>query len=96
MTTLNSRPPTKAASALRPAIRRVVAKGLELEGEGASNTYYLGWEWHEIPVPLPKRKVLVEEEIVRINYHSRSTTTYMVKDPDLARQALEAIGDGGG
>ena len=76
--------------AANPEIRRVVAKALELEEEGASNTYYLGWEWHEIPVALPKLKVLVEEEIVKINYRSRSTTTYM----DLARQALEAIGDG--
>jgi Holliday junction DNA helicase RuvB len=80
--------------ATNPEIRRVVAKALELEEEGAENTYYLGWEWHEIPVPLPKLKVLVEEEIVKINYHSRSTTAYMVKDPDLARQALDAIGDG--
>ena len=48
----------------------------------------------EIPLLLPKLKVPVEEEIVKINYHSRSTSTYMVKDPDFARQALETIGDG--
>ncbi len=80
--------------AANPEIRRVVAKALELEEAGEENTYYLGWEWHGIPIPLPKIKVLIEEEILKISYHSRSTTTYKVKDPDLARQALEAIGDG--
>ena len=80
--------------AANPEIRRIVAKALELEAEGADNTYYLGWNWHEIPVPLPRLKVLVEEGIVKINYQSRSTTTYMVQDPELAHQALEAIGDG--
>ncbi len=79
--------------AANPEIRHIVAKALELE-EAQESSYYLGWEWHEIPIPLPKIKVLIEEEILKINYHSRSTTTYKVKDPDLARQALEAIGDG--
>ncbi len=80
--------------AANPEIRHMVAKALELETAGAENTYYLGWERHEIQAPIQKLKVLLEEEIVKINYHSRSTTTYMVKDPELARQALDAIGDG--
>jgi len=77
-----------------PEIRRIVAKALEVEQEGAESPYYLGWAWSDIPVPVQKLKVLVEEGIVKINYQSRSTTTYMVKDPELVRQALEAIGDG--
>ncbi len=45
--------------AANPEIRRIVAKALELEEAGAENTYYLGWEWHEIPIPLPKIKVMI-------------------------------------
>ncbi len=39
-------------------------------------------------------RVLVEEGVVKVNYQSNSTTTYAVQDPELAKQALEAIGDG--
>ncbi|MDP3064780.1 MAG: hypothetical protein Q8O40_16510 [Chloroflexota bacterium] len=76
-------------------VRRMVARALELEAEGmARNQYYLGWEWHEIPVPTQKLRVLVEEEIFKVNYSSRSTTTYRVKYPDLALEALDIIGTG--
>lgn len=80
--------------AANPEIRKIVAKALELEEVAKANPHYLGWEWHEIPVPLPKLKVLVEEGIIQISYRSRSTTQYKVKDPEDSRRALDTIGDG--
>jgi len=78
-----------------PEVRRMVTRALELEAEGAAkNPYYLGWEWHDVPVPTAKLRVLVEEEVFKVNYNSRSTTAYMVKYPDLAREALAIIGTG--
>ncbi|MDP3062216.1 MAG: hypothetical protein Q8O40_03225 [Chloroflexota bacterium] len=77
-------------------VRQMCNRALEIEAEGKAKgeQYYLGWEWHQIPVPTQKLRVLVEEEVFKVNYSSRSTTAYMVKYPDLVREALEIIGDG--
>ena len=76
-----------------PGVRNIIARALEVEEKGrANNRYYLGWEWHEIPVPAQKLRILVEEELIKVAYHSRSSTAYLVKDPELAREALAAIG----
>ncbi len=82
--------------AANPEIRAIVAKALEIEATAAENEHYLGWSWHEIPVPMPKLKVLVEEGIIKISYQSRSSINYKVRDPEDARQALDTIGDGAG
>jgi Holliday junction DNA helicase RuvB len=77
-----------------PEVRRIVARALEVEQEGrAKHDYYLGWEWHEIPVPAQKLRVLVEERVIKVSYHSRSSTMYQVEDPEQAKEALAAIGD---
>ena len=80
--------------ASNPEVRQLVARALEVEDAGrAKNQYYLGWAWHEIPVPTQKLKVLVEEGIIKVAYQSRSATEYLVNEPETARQVLEAIGD---
>jgi len=79
---------------VNPEIRDIVARALEVEEKGKDNQYYLGWTWHEIPISTQKLRVLVEEGVVKVNYQSNSTTTYVVQDPEMARQALDAIGDG--
>jgi hypothetical protein len=79
-----------------PEVRQIVARALEVEEEGrAKHDYYLGWEWHEIPVPAQRLRVLVEEGVIKVSYHSRSSTMYQVEDPEMARQALAAIGEEG-
>src|SRR3972149_1246586 len=79
-----------------PEVRQVVRRALEVEQEGrAKNGYYLGWEWHEIPLPAQKLRVLVEEGVIKVAYRSRSATMYLVEDPEGARQALDAIGEEG-
>ena len=60
--------------AANPEIHGIVAKALELEEEGKVSSYYLGWSWHEIPIPVQKLKVLVEQGIIKITYQSRRTT----------------------
>ncbi len=77
-----------------PEIRDIVTRALEVEEKGKDNQYYLGWTWHEIPLSTQKLRVLVEEGVVKVNYQSNSTTTYVVQDPEMARQALDTIGDG--
>ena len=77
-----------------PEVRHVVARALEVEEEGrAKNEYYLGWEWHEIPVPAQKLRVLVEEGIIKVAYRSRSATMYLVENQELAREALTQAGE---
>lgn len=79
-----------------PEVRQVVRRALEVEQEGrAKNQYYLGWEWHEIPLPAQKLRVLVEEGIIKVAYHSRSSTTYQVQDSEVVQEALAAVGEEG-
>jgi len=79
-----------------PDIRHILARALEVEEEGrASSSYYLGWRWDEIPVQTQKLRVLVEEGLVKVNYKSQSSTEYLLRDPELVREALEAIRDEG-
>lgn len=48
-----------------PEVRQIVARALEVEKQGrAKHDYYLGWEWHEIPVPAQRLRVLVEEGVI--------------------------------
>ena len=77
-----------------PEVRQIEAKALEAVEEGKKAEHYLGWERHEILAATQKLKVLVEEGVVKINYSSRSSTCYLVQDPDVVRQALGAIGEG--
>ena len=80
--------------AANPDIRHILARALEVEEEGSANSpYYLGWRWDEIPVQTQKLRVLVEEGLVKVNYKSQSSTEYLVRDPELVREALKAIGD---
>lgn len=77
-----------------PEVRQVVARALEVEEHGrASNQYYLGWEWHDIPVAAQKLRILVEEEVIKVSYNSRAGKMYVLRDPELVQQALATIGD---
>jgi len=71
-----------------------MARALEVEEEGrASSSYYLGWRWDEIPVQTQKLRILVEEGLVKVNYKSQSSTEYLLRDPELVREALEVVGE---
>ena len=86
--------------AANPEVRRIVARALEVEEEGQKLQAqraeewnvplgeYLGWTWSEIPAPAVRLRSLVEEGVLKVNYQSRSTTNYLVADPDLAREVL--------
>ncbi len=77
-----------------PEVRQVVARALEAEEHGrARNAYYLGWEWHDIPVAAQKLRILVEEGVIKVSYNSRAGKMYVLRDPEVVRQALAAIGD---
>ncbi len=86
--------------AANPEVRGIVARALEVEEEGQKLQAqraeewnvplgeYLGWTWSEIPAPAARLRSLVEEGVLKVNYQSRSTTNYLVADPDLAREVL--------
>lgn len=76
--------------AANPEVRDLAARALEVEREGRerSGQYYLGWEWHDIPVPVQKLRTLVEEGVVRVNYSSRSTRAYLLNEPEVMQEVL--------
>ncbi|MDP2728428.1 MAG: hypothetical protein Q8P59_12920 [Dehalococcoidia bacterium] len=77
-----------------PEVRRLLAVALKVEEEGrASSQYYLGWQWEDIPIATPKLKILVEEGLVKLAYHSANSKNYLVKEPEIVKEALAAIGE---
>jgi hypothetical protein len=92
--------------AANPDVRRIVARALEVEDEGRRLQeqraqewniplgHYLGWTWSKIPAPAARLRNLVEEGVLKVSYQSRSTTNYLVADPELAREVLAAVEDG--
>lgn len=73
-----------------PEIRQILTRALKVEESGRVNQYYLGWEWEDVAVPPYKLRVLIEEQLIKVSYHSHSSKNYLVKDPELVREALSA------
>lgn len=70
-------------------IRLFAHRAREVERLGnAATPHYLGWSWHEIPIPQPKLKALVEEGLVKINYESRSSKNYLLRCPEVVDDVL--------
>ncbi len=91
--------------AANPEVRQIVARALEVEEDGrrlqeqraqewnVPMGEYLGWTWSEIPAPAVRLRSLVEEGVLKVNYQSRSTTNYLVAEPDLAQEVLDQSPD---
>ncbi|KKK56459.1 hypothetical protein LCGC14_3064320 [marine sediment metagenome] len=68
MTTIEQREKVYRMLASNPEIRRLAARALEVEDQGWLDQpdYYLGWEWHQIPMAAAKLRVLVEEGALQL------------------------------
>ncbi|KKN22114.1 hypothetical protein LCGC14_0918620 [marine sediment metagenome] len=73
-----------------PDVRDILDKALNLEETGrAENQFYLGWTWEDIGVNSQKLRVLVEEGLIKVNYHSNSAKDYLIVNPELICEALK-------
>lgn len=77
-----------------PEIRDILNRAMDLEEEGKAKyldhpEYYLGWQWEDIGVTPQKLRVLVEEGLITVSYHSNSSRCYRIKDTEMVREAMQ-------
>jgi hypothetical protein len=63
----------------------------EHEEQNSKNPNYLGWEWYDVETLGTKLQRLVVNGIIKINFKSRSSTCYLLKDRNATKIALTLI-----
>ena len=81
---------TKTLELLRkkPEFKEILEKAIEQEEEHAEEPHYLGWEWYAVETPGAKLSQLVYKGIAKVNFSSRSSTNYLLKDREAVGEAL--------
>jgi len=52
---------------------------------------YAGWEWYQVHTPRPTLDKMLTERLLDITLHTRSGTSYRVKNPDLIKDVIHAL-----
>lgn len=71
-----------------PEYVKTLRKAIEHEEQNAANPHYLGWEWYDVETLGTKLQRLVVNGIIRVNFKSRSSTCYLLKDRNVVKEAL--------
>lgn len=74
-----------------PEYIKTLEKAVEQEEQNVSNKGYLGWEWYSVETLGAKLMRLVTSGIVKVNFKSRSTTCYLLRDRDATKKALKSM-----
>jgi len=74
-----------------PEYIKTLEKGVEHEERNANNKNYLGWEWYDVETLGAKLMRLVTSGIIKVNFKSRSTTCYLMKDKETVKKALKSM-----
>jgi hypothetical protein len=74
-----------------PEYIKTLKKAIEHEEQNATNPHYLGWEWHDVETLGAKLQRLVTNGIIKVNFKSRSTTCYLLKDRKSTKDAIEQL-----
>ena len=74
-----------------PEYIKTLEKAVEHEEHNASNKNYLGWEWYDVETLGAKLMRLVTSGIVKVNFKSRSTRCYLLKDREAVKKALKSM-----
>jgi hypothetical protein len=73
-----------------PEYVKTLRKAVEHEELNAANPHYLGWEWFDVETLGAKLQRLVINGIIKVNFKSRSTTCYLLKDRNAVKEALKS------
>ena len=81
---------TKTLELLRekPEFKEILEKAIKEEEEHAEEPHYLGWEWYAVETPGSKLTQLVYKGIAKVNFSSRSSTNYLLKDREAVGEAV--------
>ena len=75
----------------RPEYVKTLRNALEHEEQNAGNSSYTGGEWHDVETLGAKLQRLVMNGITKVNFKTRGSTTYLLKDKDVVKKALHKI-----
>ena len=70
---------------------KTLRRAVEHEEQNATNPHYLGWEWYDVETLGAKLQRLVTNGIIKVNFKSRSSTCYLLKDRNAAKEALKRL-----
>ena len=72
-----------------PEYVKTFKKAIEHEKANSNNPNYLGWEWYDVETLGAKLQRLVVNGLIRVNFHSRSSTCYRMNNREEIADALE-------
>jgi hypothetical protein len=70
----------------------ILQKAVKHEDENAANQHYLGWEWFNVEAYPARLMYLVVNGLTRVNFKSRRSTCYLLKDKEATKEALKGLG----
>ena len=73
-----------------PRYVKTFKKAIEHEKANSKNPNYLGWQWYDVETLGAKLQRLVVNGFIRVNFDSRSSTCYRLKD-DAKEQIADAL-----
>lgn len=72
-----------------PEYRKTLRLAVMHEESGKEARSYQGWQWHDVETHPTKLIRLVTEGISRINLRTRQATSYLLRDREAVKRALE-------
>jgi len=73
-----------------PEVRDILRTALELEGQHAGDTSWLGMQWFDLSAAPQTLNMLVRAKLLRVSYKSNNATHYRVVDTEKLRRLLES------
>lgn len=73
----------------KPEYKEILKRAVREEEENLTRETYLGWQWFDCETPGAKLAQLVYKGLAKVNYSSRSSTHYLLKDRKQVEKALE-------
>lgn len=77
----------------RPKYREVLERAIEVEEKHQKDPNWLGWEWHEVRAYPAQLVKMVIEGVIKVNFKSNSSTTYLIVDKKLTTEALAKLSE---
>ena len=75
-----------------PDYTPILQKAVVHEEENGTAPHYLGWEWYNVEAYPARLMYLVVNGIARVNFKSRRSTCYLLKDREATKEALKRLG----
>ena len=73
-----------------PEYIKTFKKAIEHQKANSKNPHYLGWQWYDVETLGAKLQRLVVNGFIKVNFDSRSSTCYLLKD-DAKEQIADAL-----